>query len=37
MDGPIELEELYRTAQQRVDGVHKWSVQVYWTRVAGAA
>ena len=35
LDGPIELEELYRTAQQRVDGKQKWSVQMYWTHVAG--
>ena len=35
LDGPIELEELYRTAQQRVDGKQKWSVQMYWTRVHG--
>ena len=35
LDSPIELEEPYGTVQQRVDGEQKWSVQVYWTHVAG--
>ena len=26
MDSLIELDELYKTVQQRVDGVQKWSV-----------
>ena len=34
LDSPIELEELYGTVQQRVDGVHKWSVQMYRTSVS---
>ena len=25
----MELDELYRTVQQRVDGVQKWSVKMY--------
>ena len=33
---PIELEELYRTVQQRVDGVHTWNVQVYSTAAFAA-
>ena len=37
LDSLIELEELYKTVQQRVDGEQKWSVQVYWTRISGAA
>ena len=39
MDSLLELDELYRTVQQRVDGMQKWGVQMtqmYWTRVAGA-
>ena len=31
----IELDELYKTRQQRVDGVQKWSAGVPWTRVSG--
>ena len=29
LDSLIELDELYKTVQQRVDGVQKWSVQMY--------
>ena len=36
LDSPIELEELYRTVQQRVDGVHTWNVQVYSTAAFAA-
>ena len=36
MDSPIELEELYGTVQQRVDGVQKWNVQVYSTAAVAA-
>ena len=31
----MELDELYRTVQQRVDGVQKWIVKIYRTRVSG--
>ena len=36
LDSPIELLKLYGTVQQRVDGVHKWSVQVYSTAAVAA-
>ena len=36
MDSPIELEELYKTVQQRVDGVQKWNVQMHSTAAFAA-